>query len=695
MSLKLFISDFFKKLDIIHNNILNKKFDEINKFGDYVISQKEHFSSLSKEDIINLAQLLNLYLYSLEVNEKKNEYINLSKLIITLDKDNMIYYTNYANLLQKVDKKIKAMGIYKYVISIEDNYISYLNLSQYYSEVRDYQISKKYFKKCLSCIPIEEKNNIPLILNDMALLYYSIGNYDKYLLYSYNALIFKIAIENKVNIIGRDLLKIKDMDIIKTCLNELLDQYPKYKILQTIISFLIPEYYENNDEMDKHRRFLENNLNKLFNNSDLNILTENIDLTLLNKIKIGLPLSYQNKDNINLNYKIGVFYKKIFKKYHTLARHVKINESNTKNNTKIKVGFISTNFFNHSVGKDRRGIINKLDKSKFEIYIFTDKEPIDYISKYIKNSSDHFILFNNNLEEAQKKIADCKLDILVYADIGMDIRTYCIGLGKLAKIQIATWGHSDTSGLKNIDYFVSSEYFETEDSEFHYTEKLVKMKSLGTYYFEPHTYLSLPNFNSNKTRLKFGLPLNLNMYLVPHTLFKIHEEYDDIIKSILENDPNGFVVFISGNKNKLKELLFKRLNKNLGKFINNVRFVPMQEELSDFLQLLDCSDIILDSYPFGGCNSSFEAFSLGKIVITRPGNFINGRFTYGLYKKMEIEDAISYSNSSFVKKANYYAQNKKERQKLEKLILDNKNKIFETQDAVDEWNEFLSQITSS
>ena len=32
------------------------------------------------------------------------------------------------------------------------------------------------------------------------------------------------------------------------------------------------------------------------------------------------------------------------------------------------------------------------------------------------------------------------------------------------------------------------------------TEKLVKMKSLGTYYFEPHTYLSLPNFNSNKTR---------------------------------------------------------------------------------------------------------------------------------------------------------------------------------------------------
>ena len=37
---------------------------------------------------------------------------------------------------------------------------------------------------------------------------------------------------------------------------------------------------------------------------------------------------------------------------------------------------------------------------------------------------------------------------------------------------------------------------------------------------------------------------------------------------------------------------------------------------------MNSSDIILDTYPFGGCNSSLEAFSLGKIVITLPSKYL-------------------------------------------------------------------------
>ena len=36
------------------------------------------------------------------------------------------------------------------------------------------------------------------------------------------------------------------------------------------------------------------------------------------------------------------------------------------------------------------------------------------------------------------------------------------------------------------------------------------------------------------------------------------------------------------------------------------------------------SDLVLDPYPFGGCNSTLEAFSKGKIVITRPVNTFLG-----------------------------------------------------------------------
>ena len=55
-----------------------------------------------------------------------------------------------------------------------------------------------------------------------------------------------------------------------------------------------------------------------------------------------------------------------------------------------------------------------------------------------------------------------------------------------------------------------------------------------------------------------------------------------------------------------------------------------------FLEYIRNCDVMLDPYPFGGCNTSFEGFFLGKPIITMPSDFINGRFTYGLYKKMGI-----------------------------------------------------------
>lgn len=40
----------------------------------------------------------------------------------------------------------------------------------------------------------------------------------------------------------------------------------------------------------------------------------------------------------------------------------------------------------------------------------------------------------------------------------MDPKSYFMAHLKLAKIQINTWGHSDTSGIETIDYFFSSKY---------------------------------------------------------------------------------------------------------------------------------------------------------------------------------------------------------------------------------------------
>ena len=104
----------------------------------------------------------------------------------------------------------------------------------------------------------------------------------------------------------------------------------------------------------------------------------------------------------------------------------------------------------------------------------------------------------------------------------MDIKKLFVIGWKICASSGSNLGTSDTSGIDNIDYFVSSKLFEqTEPGEAqkNYTEKLALFDSLGTYY-----YSSVDKNTLNKVveRSRYGLPDNVPIYLVPHTLFKIH-----------------------------------------------------------------------------------------------------------------------------------------------------------------------------
>ena len=67
----------------------------------------------------------------------------------------------------------------------------------------------------------------------------------------------------------------------------------------------------------------------------------------------------------------------------------------------------------------------------------------------------------------------------------MCYKQYQLALHRIAKVQINTFGHSDTSGLPNIDYFITSKLFESNvynKPQDNYSEKLIKMKSMCTCY---------------------------------------------------------------------------------------------------------------------------------------------------------------------------------------------------------------------
>jgi predicted O-linked N-acetylglucosamine transferase (SPINDLY family) len=119
--------------------------------------------------------------------------------------------------------------------------------------------------------------------------------------------------------------------------------------------------------------------------------------------------------------------------------------------------------------------------------------------------------------------------------------------------------------------------------------------------------------------------------------------------------------------------------------------IPYQIEPYSYERLILSCDIILDTFPFGGCISTFDAFSCNKCVITLPGNKLYGRFTQGLYTIMGngLEELIAKDEIDYIKLAMKIATYPPLRRSFENKIATTKNKIYESKQAVQEWYEFL------
>ena len=326
-------------------------------------------------------------------------------------------------------------------------------------------------------------------------------------------------------------------------------------------------------------------------------------------------------------------------------------------------------FFEHIVTKLFKNWILKLDKSKFKTYVYHVGEEKDYVTDLIKKKSDNFFHITD-LESVIDKIISSKLDVLIFLDIGMVPKMQIIGSLKLAKVQCCTWGVPVTTGLKNIDYFFSGEDMETEHSQQHYSEKLIKLPACSVDYDSPKINSIDPVIKKKKDRV-FFLSVQSNFKLLP--------QHDHIFFEIIKKNPKSKFWFI-GTKNEFVANKFRERIKMLCKknnlYLDDYFYFFPQTNYQKYLNIINKSDIILDSLDWSGFNTSLDALSLDKPIITLPSNFMRGRHTYGILKNIKIDELICNSKSEYIDLSVKLSTNINFRDKIIEKIKMNKKLIF-------------------
>jgi protein O-GlcNAc transferase len=357
---------------------------------------------------------------------------------------------------------------------------------------------------------------------------------------------------------------------------------------------------------------------------------------------------------------------------------------------RLRIGFVSRHFYSHSIGRLNHGTIARLPRDKFEVTVYALESHADPLADAIRNAADRYVDCGAmTLRETEDVVAQQDQDVLFYADIGMEPRSYFLAFSRLAPVQCVTWGHPDTTGIDTIDHFISGEALETADADEHYAENLVRVKSffLGDY--------AKPALNRTaKSPEHYGIKPGRNVYLCPQSLFKLHPDFDAAMAAILRSDGGGEIVLLEGAQRHWGEHLRRRFARSMPDVAARVRFLPRMP-WHDLLALTAHADVVLDTFHFGGGNTTYEALAMGTPVVTLPAAYLRGRFTLGCYRRMELMDCVTDTPAAFVECATRLARDKAWRSEVKRKISGAADTLFYQQESISELAEFLERAVAA
>ncbi len=349
---------------------------------------------------------------------------------------------------------------------------------------------------------------------------------------------------------------------------------------------------------------------------------------------------------------------------------------------KIHVGFLSSHFHDHTIGRLNLGRVKLLDRDKFHVTVIVLGHHRDSMAEEFRRVADRLVEPSGPLAAMRTQIAELNLDVLLFTDIGMNTTTYSLAMSRLAPVQCVTWGHPVTTGYQSLDYFISSDLLETRDAEIHYSERLIRLANLGTYYYRPRAA-------GARSRADWGLDPERHLYFCAQTLFKMHPDFDEVLAGILRGDPAGDLVLIEGRQPTWTRLLRGRFERVMPDVAQRIIFLPPQPN-ADFLDLNASADVLVDTLHFGGGNTSYEGLAVGTPIVTLPGKFMRGRITQALYRKMGLTDCVVESPQQYVDLAIRLGVDADYRQAMSRRILDRCGVLFEDPDEVRELERFFT-----
>ncbi|MBC1215685.1 glycosyltransferase [Trichormus variabilis ARAD] len=296
----------------------------------------------------------------------------------------------------------------------------------------------------------------------------------------------------------------------------------------------------------------------------------------------------------------------------------------------------------------------------FEVILYSLTETSHRLEQYCQRSANSFKLLPQELSAQVSTIRADDLDILFIAtNVTAVTNQICLlAIHRLARIQVTSGASVVTTGMRNIDYYISGTLTDPSPiAQDHYQEKLIKLEGTAhcfSYGTEEGKLTILVKRNS------LGIPENAVVFISGANYFKIVPELVATWANIISRVPNSVLVLLPFGPNWSnaypKANFIDHLNSIFSQhglaterlIVLDIQPIPDREDMKEYYKI---ADVYLDSYPFAGTTSLIEPLQVNLPVIARQGNCFRSAMGAAIIQTLNIPDLVADSEESYIELA--------------------------------------------
>jgi protein O-GlcNAc transferase len=337
----------------------------------------------------------------------------------------------------------------------------------------------------------------------------------------------------------------------------------------------------------------------------------------------------------------------------TVPAAAKVHRNARDPERRLRVAYMSPDFRAHSVAYFFEALLEKHDRSRFEIALYSDTARTDVVTRAMRAGADLWVETGGLSDTAfAQRLMDDRVDILVNLGGHTSGNRLPVCAVKPAPVQIEYLGYPDTSGVPAMDYRITDGRADPIGiAEAWCTETIVRLPDC----FHCYRPAGATPDPAPAPHLAKGYVTFASFNVLPKVTDHAIKAWSGILKAL--PDARFLIKCKQLRDARVQQIIrddFARHGIDPAR-IEMVSFVAsMREHLDNYAKV----DLALDTFPYNGTTTTCESLYMGVPVLTIAGTNHRGRVGVSLLTAVGLDrDFIAGNVDDYVARAIAFGRN--------------------------------------